>query len=624
MLTRPAVARVRVRMRERACRYLESHNVRTDGSDHDLALRVIHASGVDVRTMIGQSPAYVMEFAIARLDDLCLDSDQPRDEKGRFGEGGSGGASAQLGDRQNFNQDSRRLDEWNPDQPRDEQGKFAGSGSGTTAGAVKSGVSAAGKAESASDLGKIAASLEKSTVISAPADKAAIYNSLAQKAFELEEDDLAESYEEKAGALGGGGEANPPANLSKDAAHTAHAKEAREAAKAITAHAKQLRDQYKKNPTPENKAKVEAAEKAAKAARSAARKAEKAKDATAAAKHAEKAKAHLSKTVGGDEETAALKVTKAAEVKAPAATPAKAPTIAKTATAALQKQADKLKAAADQKHPESWSAEKIAAKEAAQKTLAEHANPTTPDELKAAADALDKVAAQASAAGSAWGSGYKSLAAEMREAATPRETFSVGKGGTGDHGVAPEKSTRPVADIKGEIVSEKTFKEHREAYTATLNTDEKAAALKYSGQAYGQINSNLRKGGEPDKTVRDLDKAIAKAPAPRDMIVHRGVGGEKSLQIYSGMKEGDQFVEKAYSSTSAGGSAAFGGQVEKVITVPKGYPVAPIPSQSPGEREYLLRRNTKFQVTKIEHVESPNGAKKVRVHVTVIHDGEDK
>lgn len=414
-------------------------------------------------------------------------------------------------------------------------------------------------------------------------------------------------------------EANPPANPNKTPEHAAHAKAARDAAKEAVLTGKALRAQLKKDPTnAQLKSHVEAAEKAAKAARSAARKAEKAKDAKEAAKHAAKAQEHADKVSQLNKsapESGGPTVITAAQAAAAKPKASGAYVIPAATTKALQTKADKLKEAAKQPHPDSWSKEKIAAKEAAQKALIEHADPTTPDEMKAAADALEKVADQAHAAGSYWGSSYKSLAEEYRDAATPKEQHTFASGEGDDHSQPPAKSARPIADIKGELVTSKAHAEHRTQFTAALKPDEKKAALKYSGSAYGQINSHLRADGKPDKTMIDLDKAIAKAPAPKDMLVHRGISGSFSQKLYAGLKPGDQIVEKAYSSTSAGGNAAFGGDVEMHITVPKGYPAAPIPSHHPGEREYLLRRNTKFQVTKIE-----NNGGKIIAHLTVVHD----
>jgi hypothetical protein len=401
-----------------------------------------------------------------------------------------------------------------------------------------------------------------------------------------------------------------------------HGKEARDAAKKIVQHSKDLRAQYKKNPTPELKKKVEAAEKAAKAARAAARKAEKAKSPEEAKKHAEKAKAHHAKLVGGDEEAQAFVVSKAGATSKPSGG---APKIAKDpgADPKLHAKAQKLLDQANTPHPEGWSKEKVEAKEFAKQTLEKHANAKTTEEYKEAAKAFKEVASKASAAGSYWGSGYNDLADEYLDKATPQETFEVGKAGSGDHSSPPSKSARPIDDIKGDIVPEKTFKKHREDYSATLSSKEKSAALSYSGSSYSTINTHLRAGKEPTEQMKYLDKAIAKAPAPKDMLVHRGMSGDFVEKLFSGLQPGDQFVEKAYTSTSAGGSSAFGGSVEMHITVPKGYPVAPIPSHHPHEREYLLRRNTKFQVTKVEKTKNSYGGYKYVAHVTVVHDQEE-
>lgn len=607
------------------------------------ALTQLAAHGVDIVPLLDRSDAYVLAFA---------------DELGVL-----------------------RMDEWDPDQPRDEHGMFASAGGGTVEGAVKSGMSAIGKTEDIGGLSKISESIKGSKVLT-PSAKAKLYQELADKAglgsndaidyqhqafteaikgekgkdwvnvedpetgFEVQAMIVPDGNGGQAAQLESGENINMPGAASetpltdqflngkpgddalyakakeaeqvKAAVESAkskpqsqldHSKEAREAAKKITAHAKELRDQYKKNPTAANKAKLEAAEKAAKAARSAARKAEKSKSPEEAKKHAEKAKSHHAKLVGGDEEAHAFVVSKSGS---------KTTSEKSGGHKELASKAAKLKEQADAPHPSGWSAEKIAAKDAAKEALEKHANASTPEELKAAAKAFDNVAKQASAAGSLWGSSYSDLAEQYREKTTPQEKLAVGEAGSSDHSTPPSTSARPIHSIEGEQVSAGTHDKHRDEYTKVLTGAEKKAALRYSGSSYSEINANLRKGGAPSTHDLKLDKAISKAPAPKDMLVHRGLSGEFSKNMFANLKPGDQYVEKAYTSTSAGNSAAFGGSVALRITVPKGYPIAPIPSHHENEREYLLRRNTKYQVTKIE-----KSGNTVVAHVTVVHDGKE-
>lgn len=266
---------------------------------------------------------------------------------------------------------------------------------------------------------------------------------------------------------------------------------------------------------------------------------------------------------------------------------------------------------ADLPHLAKWTPQKIAAKEAAKATLSFYKNPTTKEELKAAADALDAVANKAASAGSVWGKPYSELAAKMREKAEPKSAAPTP--------VVPTQSSRPIHAIQGSEMSIHEFYSHRDAYTTKLPGHEHDAVKYYSDAGYQPINGGLREPPPSDhaeKAIKAMDAAIARAPAPRDLILHRGLSnaGFKALAGTLEIKPGDQFVERGFTSTSAGDQAAFHGQKNLIITVPKGYPAAPIPSYHPNENEMLLRRNTKFEVTKV------TGS---MIHVTVVHDGSE-
>lgn len=437
--------------------------------------------------------------------------------------------------------------------------------------------------------------------------------------------------------------------VAKPQAALDHAKAAREHAKSIIAHAKGLREKLKADPNNADlKKQVEVAEKAAKSARAAARKAEKAGSAEDAAKHAQKAKSHAEKAGVKFIGTEAPSVTKAADTEKPKTTKgtkasAPAPKSNKPKVEVVQptgksepepshqkqvaNKVEELKTAAQATPPSSWTDDKKAAQAKAKEALAKHSSPKTAKDYQEAADAFDAVAKEAQKAGSFWGSSYSSLASDMREhlSGGANEKFivhpPVGKVDVRTH--VPTKSARPIDSIKGAEVNEKTFKDHRSDYTKILTSDEKSAAEYYSGSAYTSINSHLRADKPPTPKMKALDAAIAKAPAPRDIIVNRGMSGSKAKEIFANLKPGDQIHEKAYWSTSAGGSSAFGGEIEVKITVPKGYPIAPIPSKHPGEREYLLRRNSRMQVTKVEKIKNDYGGEKIVAHVTVLHDEEE-
>jgi hypothetical protein len=154
------------------------------------------------------------------------------------------------------------------------------------------------------------------------------------------------------------------------------------------------------------------------------------------------------------------------------------------------------------------------------------------------------------------------------------------------------------------------FDQMRKEYSSKLNAHEEAAALKYSGNAYTEINSALRAGHDHSVT-KHLDAAIDKAVTTKQITVFRGAHDTKG--VFSSLKPGDKFHDKAYVSTSA--THGFTGGVHFVITVPKGARAAPIPSKHPGEKEFLLPRNTSFKVTKSE--KHPTGGH--IIHMEMIH-----
>lgn len=149
--------------------------------------------------------------------------------------------------------------------------------------------------------------------------------------------------------------------------------------------------------------------------------------------------------------------------------------------------------------------------------------------------------------------------------------------------------------------------------------------LGYSGNGlYGPINNGLREGGEvlgagkvgyvsPQVAahIAALDRGIAQSPAPRRMLVYRGVNGEVSARsgrkAVQDLKAGDTWIEHGFMSTSAserigreyakGFNVREGGELH--ITVPQGFPAAPIPSQFSSEQEILLPRGTKFRVQSV-------------------------
>lgn len=169
-----------------------------------------------------------------------------------------------------------------------------------------------------------------------------------------------------------------------------------------------------------------------------------------------------------------------------------------------------------------------------------------------------------------------------------------------------------------------------------MSPEAHAALNRYSrAGGFGPINGDLRRGADRFgdgslkmlddyllPQVRSLDEAIASSPAPRDMVVYRGInGGPHDGKVdLSTLKVGDFFVDHGFVSTSADPeigsefSKGFnqGDGVELVITVPVGQPAAPVPSEFGREREFLLPRGSRFRVDRVETNDSGGRV----IHVT--------
>lgn len=175
------------------------------------------------------------------------------------------------------------------------------------------------------------------------------------------------------------------------------------------------------------------------------------------------------------------------------------------------------------------------------------------------------------------------------------------------------------------------------SWRTSLQPEAKQALETYSRNGtFSLINGPLRTSGDiadvPEHlhgTVHEIDKAIASAPAERDLVAYRGVNGVRSTKQWGEVQPGDSIVDHGFGSTSAlpdvGASYAKGmgvrSGVELRVTVPRGYPAAPIPSEIFGaERELLLPRNTKYTVTGVES--GPGGVKIVHVTASPAAEGE--
>jgi len=178
-----------------------------------------------------------------------------------------------------------------------------------------------------------------------------------------------------------------------------------------------------------------------------------------------------------------------------------------------------------------------------------------------------------------------------------------------------------------------SFKPRWEAIAEKDRQKMQDAMEEWMGYGYESINKALRSGDEYDWTtgeqqthIRRLDRIFDQAghTLNEDTMVYRGIAGDDVS-----FKENDEFTDRGFQSTtnhfvtaklfSKGEDTGLPGGVVLHVTVPKGTTVvAPsVPSQDPydkgedisAEPEILLRRGTKYRVTKVAGTD---------VHVRVI------
>lgn len=204
-------------------------------------------------------------------------------------------------------------------------------------------------------------------------------------------------------------------------------------------------------------------------------------------------------------------------------------------------------------------------------------------------------------------------------AATGRKTAASPKGSARPGGDKPEASAPDSAP--GSALRHRTNREavswaKKNVPLPDLTEDEKGAISRYTGRAYGMVNSGLR--GQPpahpkqralyDETVRDLDSALKKSKLPEAVVVHRDVGDAYIQALGADIEDpaemkalvGKSFRERGYLSTSVGsGTTNMRGSVDLAITVPKGYPALNVMQMSgfaADERELLLARGASYVV----------------------------
>ncbi|MFC5393145.1 phage minor head protein [Bosea vestrisii] len=162
-------------------------------------------------------------------------------------------------------------------------------------------------------------------------------------------------------------------------------------------------------------------------------------------------------------------------------------------------------------------------------------------------------------------------------------------------------------------------------WASRLTSAQREALSDYKGSAFRAMNEYLR--GEREtvasylKTeIRDLDRALAKAAAPRDMRIVRGVGRADpaaKLGRRNKIMRYDQFASFSLESLTPAKFAEGAPRVLIEAKVPKGYTgiayVNRVPDLDHLEHEFIFRPGTRFRI--VERIED---AHEVRIVVEPI------
>lgn len=217
---------------------------------------------------------------------------------------------------------------------------------------------------------------------------------------------------------------------------------------------------------------------------------------------------------------------------------------------------------------------------------------------------------------------YYDLNAPVEEA--PMEDFPV-------EDILAEPDYSNIEPVEGEENLIETISQQRDAGYAINEAELSALADYMSGSGmYGEVNYYLREGGfdrytGPKKqaeilnVIHQLDSTIKNAPSlNQDMLTYRGIWGQEATQFFTNLKPGDTFTDLGFSSTSLTKQIALnfarydrpnGGVVLEIVN-PAGtkgvFPLALRAEVTPqyvsatSENEWLLPRDTKFEVVSVE------------------------
>lgn len=137
--------------------------------------------------------------------------------------------------------------------------------------------------------------------------------------------------------------------------------------------------------------------------------------------------------------------------------------------------------------------------------------------------------------------------------------------------------------------------------TATLPTPtpaEQKAISSYTGGGYEAMNKALRFGlHTPDEKIKALTDFIDRCSLPEEVVVSRRVSNEYASFLLQHAKQGQEFVEFGFASTSVNHNT-WSGNVKFEVRLPKGTRAAGVQSLSshPGEQEVIVQRGTVWRV----------------------------
>ena len=186
-------------------------------------------------------------------------------------------------------------------------------------------------------------------------------------------------------------------------------------------------------------------------------------------------------------------------------------------------------------------------------------------------------------------------------------------------------------DMKSKFESQSISDSTLNSWKRNPSKEEYDAISSYSRSGYVLMNSYLRSGGRLSDTVKKeinaLETYLESNIIKSDIYLKRGTNniamnnllGDGWKNNLSG-QVGKRIVEKGFCSASPYKDGGFGGDVVMYIKAPSGTKGAYIKDYcaNESEKEFLLQRNTEFEIKKIDEIKDKWGESKYIVHAEVV------